>query len=95
MGVKLGLSHERKNRDRVFENRVLRRRFGHKRKKVSGGWRRLHNELHKLYTSPHTVRVIKSWRMKWAGHLALKEEMRNAYNILVRKCEGKRPLRRS
>jgi hypothetical protein len=55
---------------RVFENRVLRRIFGPKREE-DGSWRKLHNdELHRLYSSPNTVRVIKSRRMRWAGHVA-------------------------
>jgi len=49
-----------------------------------GGWRRLHiEELHKLYPRPYFVRVIKSMRMRWTGHVAQMEEMRNAYKILV------------
>jgi hypothetical protein len=77
----------------VFENRVLRRIYEPKRKEVAGGWRRLHNEeLHNLYTSPNIVRVIKSERMRWTGYVTRMEEMRNAYNILVGKPEGKRPL---
>jgi hypothetical protein len=52
----------------VFENRVLRRIFGPKRDKVTGEWRRLHNEeLNDLYSSPNIIRVIKSRRMRWAG----------------------------
>jgi hypothetical protein len=55
----------------VFENRVLRRIFGPKRDEVTGEWRKLHNEeLHDLYSSPNIVRVIKSRRMRWAGHVA-------------------------
>jgi hypothetical protein len=55
----------------VFENRVLRRIFGPKRDEVMGGWRKLHNEeLHNLYSSPNIIRMIKSMRMRWAGHLA-------------------------
>jgi hypothetical protein len=55
----------------VFENRVLRRIFGPKRDKATGGWRRLHNEkLNDLYSSPNIIRVIKSRRMGWAGHVA-------------------------
>jgi hypothetical protein len=56
---------------RVFENRVLRRIFGPKRDEVTGEWRRLHNkELHALYSSPNIIRVIKSRRLRWAGHVA-------------------------
>ena len=56
---------------RVFENRVLRRIFGHKRNGVTGEWRKLHNvELNDLYCSPNIVRVIKSRRMGWAWHVA-------------------------
>ena len=66
----LTLWEERKLR--VFENRVLRRIFGPKRDEVKGEWRKLHNEeLHNLYSSPNIVRVIKSRRMRWAGHVAL------------------------
>jgi hypothetical protein len=55
----------------VFENRVLRRIFGHKRDEVTGEWRKLHNgELHNLYSSPDIIRQIKSRRMRWAGHVA-------------------------
>jgi hypothetical protein len=77
----------------VFENRVLRRIFGPKRDEVTGGWRKLHNEeLHYLYSSPSIIRIIKS--MRWAGHLARMGEKRNAYQIMVGKQEGKRPLGR-
>ena len=55
---------------RVFENRVLRRIFGPKRDEVTGEWRKLHNELNVLYSSPIIVRVIKSRRMRWARHAA-------------------------
>jgi hypothetical protein len=58
------------HRLRVFENRVLRRIFGPKREE-DGSWRKLHNyELHSLYSAPNIVRVIKSRRMRWAGHVA-------------------------
>jgi hypothetical protein len=54
----------------VFENRVLRRIFGPKRDEVTGDWRKLHNEeLHDLYSSPSIIRIIKSRRMRWAGHV--------------------------
>jgi hypothetical protein len=70
MGVKLRLTLRGEHRWRVFENRVLRRIFGPKRQEVRGGWRRLHNEeLHNLYTSPNIIRVIKSRRVGWAGHV--------------------------
>jgi hypothetical protein len=63
------LREERKLR--VFENKVLRRMFGSRRDEVTGDWRRLHNEeLNDLYSSPKIVRVIKSRRMRWAGHVA-------------------------
>jgi hypothetical protein len=55
----------------VFENRVLRRIFGPKRDEVTGEWRKLQNkELHDLYSSPSIIRIINSWRMRWAGHVA-------------------------
>jgi hypothetical protein len=80
---------------RVFENRVLRRIFGPKREGVTGRWRKLYNEeLHNLYSSPSIIRVIKSRRMRWAGHVARMGEKRNVYRLLVGKPEGKRPLER-
>jgi hypothetical protein len=79
-----------------FENRVLRRIFGPKRDLMTGGWRKLHNEeLHNLYSSPNIIRMMKSRRMRWAGHVARRGEKRNACRILVGKPEGKRPLGRS
>jgi len=78
-----------------FENRVLRRIFGPKRDEVTGEWRKLHNEeLNDLYCSPNIVRVIKSRRMRWAGHVAHMGERRGVYRVLVGKPEGKRPLGR-
>jgi hypothetical protein len=60
---------------------------------MTGGWRKLHNEeLHGLYSSPSIVRVIKARRMRWAGHVARMMEVRGAYNILVGRPEGRRPL---
>jgi hypothetical protein len=74
---------------------VLTRKLGPKRDEVTGGWRKLHNnELHKLYSSPSIIRMIKSRRMSWAGHVARVGALRNAYRILVGKPEGKRPLGR-
>jgi hypothetical protein len=62
----------------VFENRVLRRIFEPKGDGVKGGWRKLHNEeLHNLYPSPSIIRIIKSRRMRWAGHVARTGEKRN------------------
>jgi hypothetical protein len=56
---------------RVFENKVLKIIFGPRRDEVTGDWRRLHNEeLNDLYCSPNIVRVIKSRRKRWAGHVA-------------------------
>jgi hypothetical protein len=69
---------------RVFENRVVRRIFGPKWEGVTGGWRKLHDEeLHNLYSSPSIIRIIKSRRMRWAGHVARMGEKRNVYRLLV------------
>ena len=82
-----------KRRLRVCENSVSRKIFGPKRDEVKGKWRKLRNdELNDLYTLPNIFRVIKSRRKRWAGHVACMEEMRGVYRILVRKCEGRRPL---
>jgi hypothetical protein len=79
----------------VFENRVLRRIFGPKRDEVTGERRKLHNkELHDLYSSPSTTRIIKLRRMRWADHVARMGEKRKAYRLLVEKPERKRPLGR-
>jgi hypothetical protein len=79
----------------VFENRVLRRIFGPKRDRVTGGWRKQHNEeLHNSYFSPSIIRIIKSRRMRLAGHVARMGEKRNVYSLLVGKRVGKRPLGR-
>jgi hypothetical protein len=79
----------------VFENRVLKKIFGKQRNEVTGEWRKLHNkELHDLYSSPSIIRIIKSRRMRWVGHVARMGEKRNAYRLLVGKPEGKIPLRR-
>jgi hypothetical protein len=78
----------------VFENRVVRV-FAPKRDKVTGGWRKLHSEeLNDLYSLPNIVRVVKSRRMRWAGHVARKGEKRGVHRVLVGKSEGKRPLGR-
>ena len=80
---------------RVSENMVLRRIFGLRRDEVTGEWRRLHNEeLNDFHSSPNIVRVIKSRRMRWAGHVAHMGKERGVYRVLVGKPEGKRPLGR-
>jgi hypothetical protein len=79
----------------MFENRVLRRIFGHKRDEVTGEWRRLHNEeLIHLYSSSNFIQVVKSRRMRWAGHVARMGEGKGAYKILVGRPEERRPLGR-
>ena len=89
----LTMREERKLR--VFENMVLGRIFGPRRDEVTGEWRRLHNEeLNDVSSSPNIVRVIKSRRMRWAGHVARMGEERGVYRILVGKPEGKRLLGR-
>ena len=81
----------RKERElRVFENMVLRSVFEPRRDEVTGEWRRLHNqELNDLYSSPNIVWVIKSRRMRWAGHVARMGEERGVYRVLVGKPEGR------
>jgi hypothetical protein len=89
------LTLREEHRLRVFENRVLRRIFGPRRDEVAGRWRKLHNEeLSDLYSSPSTIRIIKSKRMRMAGHVARMGEKRNAYRLLMGKPKGKRPLGR-
>jgi len=87
------LREERKLR--VFENMVLRRIFGPRWDEVTVEWRRLHNEeLNDLYSSTKIVRVIKSRRMRWDGHVARMGEERGLHRVLVGKPEGRRPLGR-
>ena len=89
----LKLREERKLR--VFENRVLRRVFEPKRDEETGEWRKLHNEeLRDLYSLPNIVRVVKSRRMRWAGHVKRMGEGRGVHRVLVGNPEGKRPLGR-
>ena len=79
----------------MFKNMALSRIFGSKRDEVTGEWRKQHNEeLNDLYCSPNIVRVLKSRRMRWAGHVARMGDRRGVYKILVGKSEGKRPLGR-
>jgi hypothetical protein len=83
------------HRLRVFENRALRRIFGLKMDKVSGIWRKVHNEeLPNWCSSSSIIRRIKSRRMRWAGHVARMGEKRNPYRILMGKPKGRRPLGR-
>jgi hypothetical protein len=78
---------------RVFENRVFRSVFGPKRDEVTVEWRKLHNEeLSDLYSIPNIVRVVKSRRMRWAGHVARMREGRGVHRVLVGKPEGKRRM---
>jgi hypothetical protein len=73
----LSLTLREEHRQRVFENRVLRRIFGPKRDGVKEEWRKLHSEeLHNLYSSPDIIRQVKSRRMRWAGHVARMGEER-------------------
>jgi hypothetical protein len=83
----LTLREER--RLQVFENRVLGRVFGPKRDKVTGEWRKLHNEeLRDFYSLPNIVRVVKSRRMRWAEHVARMGKGRGVHRFLVGKPEG-------
>ena len=89
----LTLREERKLR--VFENMVLRRIFRPRRDELTGEWRRLHNEeLNDLYSSPNIVRVIKSRKMRWAGHVARMGKERGVCRFSVGKPEGRTPLGR-
>jgi hypothetical protein len=89
------LTLREEHRLRVFENRVLRRIFGPKSDEVTGEWRKLHNEeMNDLYSLSNNMRVVKSRRMRWAGHVARMEKDRGVYRVLVGKSEGKRPLGR-
>jgi hypothetical protein len=75
------------HRLRVFENRLLRI-FGPKKVDMMGDWGKLHEDLHDLYFLPSIIRMIKSRRMRWTGHVARKGEKQNAYKILVGKLKG-------
>ena len=80
---------------RLFENMAPKRIFGSKRDEVTGEWRKLQNEeLNDLYCSPNIFRVIKSRRMRLAGHVARTGNRRGVYRVLVGKPDGKRPLGR-
>ena len=69
---------------------MLRRVFGSKRDEVTGKWRKLHNEeLRDLYSLPNILRVVKSRRMRWAGHVAPMLKGRGVHRVLVGKAERK------
>jgi hypothetical protein len=89
------LTLREEHRLRGFENRVLMRISGPNRDDVTGGWRKLYNEeLHNLYSSRSIIRMVKSMRMRWAGHVVRMGEKRNSYMILMGKPDGKRPVGR-
>ena len=89
----LTLREER--RLKFYENRALRRIFGSKWDEVTGEWRKQHtDELNYLYSLSNIVRVIKSRRMRWTGHVARMRNKNGVYRALVGKPEGKRPLGR-
>jgi len=89
------LTMREERRLRVFENRLLRKVFGTKRDEETGEWRKLHNEeLNDLYSLPNIVRVVKSRRMRWVGHVARMGDDRGVHRVLVEKPEEKRPLGR-
>jgi hypothetical protein len=82
------LTLREEHRLRVFENKVLTRIFQPKRDQVMGGWRKMHNEVFRdLNSSPSIIRIIKSRRMRWVGHVARMGERRNSYRLLVGKPE--------
>jgi hypothetical protein len=88
------LASREEHRLKVLENTVLRKIFGPKREE-DGSWRKLHNdEHHNLYSSPNIFRVIKSRRMRWAGHVARMGEGSGVYGVFVGRPEGKRSLGR-
>jgi hypothetical protein len=93
--VTWSLTLREERRLRVSENRVLRKVFGPKRDEVTGEWRKLHKEeQNDLYFSPKIVRVVKSRRIRFAGHVARMGEEKGVHRLLVGKPEGKRPLGR-
>ena len=79
----------------LLENKVLKKIFGVKRDEITEEWRKLHNaEIHILNSSPNIITNLKSRRLRWAGHVALMEQSRNSYWVLVAKPVGKRPIER-
>ena len=94
-GTTCAMDLREEHRLRVFQNRVLRRIFGPKRDEITGEWRKLHNEeFNDLFSSPNVVRVIRSRRMGWDGHVARMGESRGLYRVLVGKPKGKSELGR-
>jgi hypothetical protein len=91
----LSLILKEERRLRVFENRVPRRMYGPKRDEVTGGWRQLHNELRNLHSSPSIIRMMKSRRMRCAGHVARMRRRRMHIGYWLQNSKGKRPLERS
>jgi hypothetical protein len=90
--VNLGHSLREKCRLKVFENRVSWRIFGPKRDEITRECKKLHNEeLNDLYSSSSIVWLIKSRRMRWAGHVAHIAARRDICRVLVGKPEGRRP----
>jgi hypothetical protein len=90
-----GVSDMQEHRLRVFENRVLKGMFGPKKEEGNEGCRKLHNDkVYSSYFSSDIIRMIKSRRMRWTGHVARLEKKRNAYKVLFGKPEGKVPIRR-
>jgi hypothetical protein len=95
MGSTCSLTLKEERSLRLLENRVLRGIFWSKGDEVTGECSKLHNEeLNGLYPTSNIIRVIKSRRMRWEGHVARLEERRDAYLVLVGKPEGKRSLGR-
>ena len=83
------LTLREEHRLRVFQNKVFRKIFWSKKDEITVEWRKLHNaELHALYSSLNIIRSLKSRRLKWTGHVALMEQSRNEYRVLVGKPEG-------
>ena len=94
LGRSFTLTLREEKRLQVFENKVLRKIFGPKRDDQTGEWRRLHNnELHDLYGKPDIIRIVKSHRLRWAGHVTQMGNERGAWKLLVGKPEGEVPSR--
>ena len=85
---------KQERRLKIFQNRKIRKTFGPQRGEVTREWRKLQNEIYDLYYSPYIIRVIKSRKMRFGGHVECTGDKRGAYRVLVGKPEGKRPLGR-